>query len=317
VMASMRSIFNEYAGEGGVLEGEAATEALEHLEESDSVSALRSRPASRAGPSRQGSMTPAAAGRAKEPLTFDQFVEEAERRRDKRAKVMRKRAGFSEEEIEHFQELFDAHDTQKDGTLEVSELTKLLTTLGFKLRTAKEQKEISNMLEDAKVKADEQGVAANGEVNFWVVVQLLRTLHKKGDRSEMDRVAKATQESRFSPGEAAEFQEVFMSWYETDLGVNSEEHGDEEMQMGGRPSDEGGRKALTNASMVRLFRSLGMKIDSRHRAMLDAQIDEIAERDRVEFPEFLRLMRWATDTNFADVSKVVPQAGGGDGAGEN
>jgi len=314
VLASMRSIFDELAEEGGVLSEEAAREAFVELLENDEVDSLRSGPQEAATGSREG-MEPGAE-HVQGALTFDGFVEAAEALRAKRAREVRKRAGFTDGELQRFQELFDAHDTHRDGTLAVGELTNLLATLGFPLRTLEEREEVMRMLDDAKAKAVEHGAAADdGEVNFGVVVQLLRTLHKKDDRSVIDRLSRVAEELRFSPGEVAEFQEVFSGWYEADVWAKSEAA--QELPTGRPPSAEEGRKALTGASLIRLLRSLGMKLETRDRAILDSKLKEVAPGGRVEFAEFLSLMRWMTDTNFADIAKVVPQAGARGDAGEN
>jgi len=322
VLASMRSIFDEFAGDGGVLEPTIARDALARLRDCDKLEALRSGPQAgapppspvRTGNDRHGAISDIDKITIEGPLTFDGFVEVAEAVREKRARDLRKRAGFTDAEIDRFEVLFRAHDTQRDGTLAVGELTRLLMTLGFTLRTLEEQQDILRMLEDAKKKAVEIGAASvDGEVNFWVVVQLLRTLYKRDDRLKMDKIARIAREVRFSQGEVAEFQEVFLSWYESDGRFSSEG------QVQEAPA-EAERKTLTTTSLVRLFRSLGMKIEPHHRTVLDAKVANIAEEgstDRVEFVEFLRLMRWMMDTNFADITRTIPQTGTDNGVKEN
>jgi len=238
------------------------------------------------------------------PLDFEAFVTWAEHCRNQRVVELRKRAGFSEAEINRFQKLFEAHDTSGTGDLNTDEVTRLLINLGFPLRTVEEQQAVVQQLDEARKTAAERGIegAAEGKISLWVVVQLLRSLYRRDDKQTMNKVTRAAQQCRFQASEVTEFQEVFMSWCDHDSRY-ADDSVDPET---GETVDDS--KALSKSSLLRLLRSLGLKIEGKDRSILDSKVMELAEDSKVDFADFLRLMRWMMDTNYCNISRAVSGA---------
>jgi len=245
-------------------------------------------------------------------LTYADFITLADQWRNRRAIEVRKRAGFSDSEIARFQELFDQFDDRKVGVLKADQVWWLLTSLGFQFRSTEERAVVVGQLNQARDRAAELGAATAvaPEVDFWVLVQLLRDLFRRDDKVALDKVARAAQMSKFSAHEVAEFQQVFNELYTRD-----------EMYSGGEGPDQSDMmptfsealvkepaKALTKASLLRLMKSLGLKVTADHRELLDARVKEYGEDERVDFAGFLRIMRWMVDADFAGISKTGARA---------
>merc|ERR1740121_1746801 len=104
-------------------------------------------------------------------------------------------------------------------------------------------------------------------IGFWVVVQLLRGLYRRDDKQTMDKVSRAAQQSRFQATEVAEFQEVFMSWCDHDS-----RYADDSVDPDAGEVIDENCKTLSKSSLLRLLRSLGLKIEGKDRTALDAKV---------------------------------------------
>lgn len=241
------------------------------------------------------------------PVTYEKFVAYAEEVRNRRCQELRKRAGFTDVEITRFERLFEEHDLTRNGFLNGEEVTRLVMTLGFQLKTVEDQKKIVTQLNSAKKVAADQGLCfEDGKVDFWVVVQLLRGLYRLDDKKTLIKVTRAAEQSRFQAQEVAEFQEVFLNWYQRD---QTRYAGGPEPSQGEGPRDQEGEeiKALSKSSLLRLLRSLGLKIEGPNRSDFEKKLAELSEHplSKIDFADFMRLMRWMLDTNFCDIKKVA------------
>lgn len=244
-------------------------------------------------------------------VSFEEFLELAGQVRLKRAQHLRKRAGFTAVEIEKFQGLFNEHDPERSGILNTEQVTRLLMTLGFRIRTVEEQQDIVKQLKDARAVTKERGITdvAEDQVDFWVLIQLLRGFYRRDDKQTLDKVTRAAEQSRFQASEVAEFQEVFLNWYERDSCRYAESTVDPDVEENPEV------KAIPKNSLLRLLRSLGLKIDPDSRLKLEDKMLDYADdsddaatgvqEQKVEFADFLRLMRWMMDTNFCRITDVV------------
>eukprot|EP00442_Polarella_glacialis_P058684 CAMPEP_0115089938 /NCGR_PEP_ID=MMETSP0227-20121206/25064_1 /TAXON_ID=89957 /ORGANISM="Polarella glacialis, Strain CCMP 1383" /LENGTH=804 /DNA_ID=CAMNT_0002480853 /DNA_START=52 /DNA_END=2463 /DNA_ORIENTATION=- len=222
-------------------------------------------------------------------LDFDAFVDIGDQIRAMRVIENKKRAGFGDDELGRFKEVFEHYDSKKTGHLNLTDATALLIELGFNLRTVDEQKELKKSLAQARQLATEANadVGDEGTVSFWVIVQLLRALYRKDDQSTELRLSRVAEEAKFSATEVTEFQEVFNGCWERDAVFE---------EGGGAGSNR--KRLLSKSSLSRLLRTMGMKLNGEQREMLDNKVTELCSNENVDFPGFLLIMRWMIETNF-------------------
>eukprot|EP00927_Polykrikos_kofoidii_P049627 TRINITY_DN43664_c0_g1_i2.p1 TRINITY_DN43664_c0_g1~~TRINITY_DN43664_c0_g1_i2.p1 ORF type:complete len:908 (+),score=213.48 TRINITY_DN43664_c0_g1_i2:183-2906(+) len=238
-------------------------------------------------------------------MDFDGFVDIVDQVRMQRVEQLRKFAGFSGEEIERLKSIFDTYDATATGVLDPPSVNRLLADLGCQMRTVAEQQAILSQLEDARILAVERGCTdpGPGGVNFWVLVQMLRARSRLDDKRTVMKLARAAEQAHFSPSEVHQFREVFGAWWEKDRAAEEESQQDIHQAVIADNS-----KVLTAASLRRLLRSLGMKLDVTDRTKLDKKVTEISPNDRVDLADFIQIMRWMVDMNFGNIRKVAPRA---------
>jgi Ca2+-binding EF-hand superfamily protein len=247
----------------------------------------------------------------KEPVDFDGFVEVVDTIREIRVAYLRKRAGFSDAEIRRFEKLFKAYDAKNAGILEMQMVTRLLGDLGVKVRSREEQDDVVKQIEKSRVAAADRGACTlappGSPVNFWVVVQMMREIRKRDDKHTLNKTAKAAAQARFSNQEVEQFREVFTSTWEKDRFFEEDADRDE-----GHHEEEGDedKREITKTSLRRLLRSLGVSLDGNLRGELDAKIETFGKSDRVDFADFLTLMRWMMDTNFGGITGAAAKNSG-------
>lgn len=247
-------------------------------------------------------------------MDFDPFVEMVDGLRAIRVAEGRRRAGFSNAEIERFRKMFSDYDADKSGSIDAGEVANLLVDLGFKLRTKEERDNVLAQVDKAREAAAMVGVTDVGEKNrgtvgFWVLVQLLRVLYNRDDKRLLDRESHAAEQSRFSTHEIEEFREVFLNWWSHEKNFEDEE---EENRPGqhdkAEPEVEPDCKEISKDGMRRLLRQLGCNLNHDQRVEMENKISELDQINHhgiahVDFASFLRLMRWMLDSNFADINK--------------
>jgi Ca2+-binding EF-hand superfamily protein len=242
-----------------------------------------------------------------EDVDLDGFVMLVDKIREIRVSYLRRRAGFSDNEIKRFEKFFQSYDVKQTGLLEMQVVTRLLGELGVQVRSREEQEEMVKQIETAREAAAERGAcehaAPGSPVNFWVIVQMLRQIRKRDDRHTLNKTAKAAAHARFNTQEVEEFRDVFMHTYEKDRFF---EEADQSAHLGEQePEDDSDKRELTKTSLRRLLRSLGVNLDGNQRTELDTKIEQYGKNDRVDFADFLGLMRWMMDTNFGGISQAA------------
>jgi len=307
-MRTVKDKFNQRKGRDGVMDEDTTRSALAELAAGEQAALMHpehSKLLDRDFPFNEAIKMRAFVIEA--PVTYEKFVAYAEEVRNRRVQELRKRAGFTDVEITRFERLFEEHDLTRTGFLNGEEVTRLVITLGFQLKTVEDQKKIVAQLNSAKKVAADQGLCfEDGKVDFWVVVQLLRGLYRLDDKKTLIKVTRAAEQSNFQAQEVAEFQEVFLNWYQRD---QSRYAGGHEPSQGEGPRDQEGEeiKALSKSSLLRLLRSLGLKIEGPSRFDFDKKLAELSEHplSKIDFADFMRLMRWMLDTNFCNIGKVA------------
>ncbi|CAE8684962.1 unnamed protein product [Polarella glacialis] len=145
-------------------------------------------------------------------IDFEDFVNLADRARALHVDAGRKMAGFSDIEIENFQEMFDGYDKDGNGTIDSVEVQALLGDFGIPCRTREEQQNMLELIATAKALCLEAEGRKSGEtpkkggpvpaidVTFWELVQFCSTAEdpagqrRRGDRYETHREAKVLAE---------------------------------------------------------------------------------------------------------------------------
>jgi len=239
-------------------------------------------------------------------------------RRAARVAARRRLAGFVEEEVEEFQEIFDRYDRDGSGDIDSKELRSLLRDLGMECRTRAEQRALMGQLDAAQTAAREAGAVpvgrqGDGGVGFWVLVQLMRILRSRKDESTEAHEAEVVGELGFSPAEVTEFREVFLDW--TRRGGLRAKETDVDGAVGSIPGrrvsfnlgSEDQEDRLSKHGFHRLLRSLGVSISQREKKELEEKLADVDMDDRgcLSFLGFLRMMRWLLDSDFAGVNRAA------------
>jgi hypothetical protein len=159
-----------------------------------------------------------------------------------------------------------------------------------------------------------------------------------GDDAEEEREICAREETKFSHGEVAEFSEIFTKLFQqseskTDAGKASvdtstttdERYGDQHSSSKAPPQKHLGSPAPPQATISRalskdwsmaprlpmcalreLLASFGTKMSLEENQQLRSKVLEITKGvANVDFPDFLRVMRWLLNTNFADINRTA------------
>jgi len=242
----------------------------------------------------------------KSDMTFDDLVVLCDSYREDLKKKEKKKAAFSDEELENFEHMFQEFDKNKNNEIDVKELQCVLEVFGWQPRTREEQELLMKKIELARTYAREAGVddilpEGCATVHFWTFVQLLRILQNEADKQEEQALQNLQVELQFSEAEVEDFRQVFRTW--TRMARES---------AGLAPPKSGAPvvETLQKQSLRRLVRSLGVTISVANEALLDKKIQEIDEEGRTEtaqldFKGFLHLMRWILDCNFAGINEVA------------
>merc|ERR1712187_1060968 len=142
-----------------------------------------------------------------------------------------------------------------------------------------------------------------------VLVQMLRVMYRRDDKRVLDREARAVEQTRYSQAEVDQFRDVFMTWFEKDKVFedeafqNLQSAGGAKVEHTPRSPDEEAIKEISTGCMRRLLRSLGVSMNADHRKRLERKIDDFGTNGNLDFADFLRVMRWMLDTDFASIQR--------------
>jgi Ca2+-binding EF-hand superfamily protein len=251
-------------------------------------------------------------------LSFDDFVEIVQSGRNILAKETRRQAGFSQKELDEFKDLFSTYDKDKNGRIERSELVSLLKDLQIPMRNFSDQQKMLQMLREAKAAARDAGLEADDsaddshpQVSFWMLVYFLRALCNKDDSANDKLENRAALETGFSHHEVTEFRFVYEQW----VAIESRDpkHHKQAAQRSAdfvgslASSADESRKRLTINGLSCLLRSLECSLTLPLLAELETQVNALDPKGggELDFPNFLRLMKWVMVENFADINGKV------------
>ncbi|CAK9086448.1 Hypothetical protein SCF082_LOCUS40891 [Durusdinium trenchii] len=110
----------------------------------------------------------------------------------------------------------------------------------------------------------------------------------------MTRLDVVMETLQFSKFEVEQFRLIFSHWarYHPNTGLSDREI-DTEVDT------------LTEEQVCRIFRSAGVSLVGGHMGELRVGLEPLQTDRRLTFENFLRLMRWVVDTNFAGLGEPV------------
>jgi len=244
-----------------------------------------------------GSEPPAVLKEMKEQLAagidFDAFVSIVDACRGELVLKQRKHAGFPEERVEELFVHFQRYDKDHSGALDTLELNEVLRLNGWQPKSAKEQKALLEKLNFARANAREAGIEDVGkdgtlQICFWTFVQLARILETEQQRRAEQEIKDLMEELTFTPHEVDEFRQVF---------VDRKKDSEQELSTERRSKEVEG---ISAGSVRRLIRTLVTRISAEDKAELDKKLDDLMDgSELLDFPGFLRLMRWLLDSGLA------------------
>jgi Ca2+-binding EF-hand superfamily protein len=234
-------------------------------------------------------------------LTFENYVRLADQCRIITIEKCRKMAGYSQAELDRLMESFNAYDKDHSGTITCTELMGVMAAFGWKPKTREARDEIMTRLEKARVAAKEAGVEdstddASADINFWEFVQLARLIQRHDEAAHEEKINSIAAKLKFSTRETAEFHDIFLHWVRNKQGASgseAEEHED---------VDADTDSSLHKEDAKRLVKSLGVRFTPERRRIFEKEIVTIIghKSNYLDFPAFLKLMRWLIDTKFHD-----------------
>jgi Ca2+-binding EF-hand superfamily protein len=257
-----------------------------------------------------------------EYMSFDDFADIIQCGRAILAKDMGQQAGFSAKELDEFKHLFATYDVDKNGTIERSELVNLLLDLQIPMRNISDQQSMIEMLRTAHQAArdaglesdDNQDLGSRPRVTFWMFVYFLRMLYNKDDKKEVEEEDQAIQETGFSSQEVSDFRDIYGHWVKVEETTCPSSRRSTKKN---KTSDEAGvaeePRTLSVDGMSRLFRSLKLSVSPPQMEKLEDVVCKLNSKGNGElnFPIFLRVMKWLVVTDFAGINSKVKQYVGG------
>lgn len=274
-------------------------------------------------------------------LSFEDFMGVVDHCREQTVAEKRKRAGFSEKSYRQICSLFNKHKKKGQDTLGKGELLWFLIEIGVPVSTREERAEVFGLLDKGRqsalhagLTAEEVGVMEESSMTLWGLLHLLRLVVRSGESKDVENEERAMDTTGFLRSELQEFRSIFETWVRREASVrgpllpqggaavattrrSSLPHifGDDSKGHTGSGSapteltdllgadEREGR--LTIEAMEMLLRSIGLRLDNRQEQMLRARASQVAHQDdnTLSFADFLVLMRWMLDTNFADINE--------------
>lgn len=222
------------------------------------------------------------------------FSTVARRSRQAARAAFRETGGFCKEDIVLMEEKFKEFDADASGELSGKEIIKVLEA---HFPTLAKDPSRRPLIKQLLQEADADG---NGQLDFQDFLRLMRQVKDIQDQLMIGKELRAIEETRFSPSEVLEFRELL-------LAVRTESGFDEVCGFLGVGATEVGFED------VRVLLGAIVPMGARNCSLLKVKYNEVAGRqsgvegseDKLDFPEFLWLMRELLDSNFANMSDRV------------
>eukprot|EP00931_Biecheleriopsis_adriatica_P092793 TRINITY_DN66573_c0_g1_i1.p1 TRINITY_DN66573_c0_g1~~TRINITY_DN66573_c0_g1_i1.p1 ORF type:complete len:1128 (-),score=158.23 TRINITY_DN66573_c0_g1_i1:56-3439(-) len=218
-------------------------------------------------------------------IDFDALVGLLDGSRKILQKEMRKQGGFSARKVEAFRKRFEELDDDGSGTLEGAELTELCRQQGLQLQTKSDQKQLLDMISQARENAHKTGwkkdeVGEEGpETTFPVFLHLMRLVRIREDKRFIAEAASASDlDLGFSTTEIRELKTLF----------------DRVLRVRGLTEQ------LDTEGLWDVLRSLNIELTPMQKHNLKVKQFTVTNgSDRTSFKNFLQLLAWIIKTDFA------------------
>jgi len=242
-------------------------------------------------------------------VDFEVFVQMMDGCRAGWVTRQRKKAGYSDQEIEHYQDMFNKYDKDRGGSIDNMELQKILQEFGWEPKSREEQLELLSRLDQSRVLALEAGVeetseSDSGEITFWEFVQLCRISQKQQEADEEIKMKKLMVDLKYTQMEIDQFRQVFIM-----CSKNLEDPDDPNFQEEEEGAQGGAAKGPTlvgRDNVRKLIRQLGVRFSNELMAQLDAKLKTYEDSSqRLAFHPFLYIMKWLVDTDFGSVNAAA------------
>eukprot|EP00930_Biecheleria_cincta_P015447 TRINITY_DN12892_c0_g1_i1.p1 TRINITY_DN12892_c0_g1~~TRINITY_DN12892_c0_g1_i1.p1 ORF type:complete len:1178 (+),score=290.17 TRINITY_DN12892_c0_g1_i1:289-3534(+) len=285
-----KNFYNAFEGKRGMIYKKHWQEAIEELKAVDREVIQRQ--------CKQRAHIPA--------LDIDDFIDLIDACREEFIAQEKKKAGFTDEELETYKESFENFDKDKSGLIDRMELLQLLKAFNWEPKNKDDRDILVGRLNLARANARDAGVQnvtkdSDKEFGFWEFIQLARILHTLHDRAREQALTKLMDELKFHAKEVNEFHTIFTMWTKKEQNNGKQKRPeDEEADDTGEVADP---SASVNRDTVRrVMRSLGMSLTPEKKTLLDTKLDKLEEEGGLRFHGFLRLMKWVIDSDFANMS---------------
>jgi len=212
-----------------------------------------------------------------EYLGYDEFCDFVTKYRRLELVEFKRRAGFTVEEVEAYEQCFQEFDTDGGGDLSLKELMPLLEQLGRAPKTVIQRDKLTTLL--AEVDGDKSGL-----LDFEEFLQLMRKFIAESDAEQLAKEKEVIKRTDFGTDEVSQWRAMFEQF---DSDGNMEFDIDEAtklLRVAGIPMD---------ASLINEFQKIFHRVDEDRNGTVD-------------FPEFLLLIRALVDVNFAGIRDRMP-----------
>eukprot|EP00746_Dinoflagellata_sp_MGD_P006201 gnl/MRDRNA2_/MRDRNA2_112069_c0_seq1.p1 gnl/MRDRNA2_/MRDRNA2_112069_c0~~gnl/MRDRNA2_/MRDRNA2_112069_c0_seq1.p1 ORF type:complete len:656 (+),score=156.68 gnl/MRDRNA2_/MRDRNA2_112069_c0_seq1:111-2078(+) len=242
-------------------------------------------------------------------IDYGEFMIFYETYRRQERHELKRRAGFTPDEVAEIRETFEHYDKDKSGTLSRQELWRVIDDMELAPKTRDAQRRLEEAMDEADVDGSES-------FDFLEFLWLMRNFLEVEEHNLFLREKKAVELSQFSSQEVTEFRNVFES-----LAYAGE--------IGDITGGVGGLNAATNQSTTltisisdvkQILRGAGVSLTTQTLAELRGIFEQFAhptvvgplepthgskkppENKMLDFPEFLLLISHMLTTNFANLS---------------
>mmetsp|Transcript_15825 Transcript_15825/g.37287 ORF Transcript_15825/g.37287 Transcript_15825/m.37287 type:complete len:1068 (+) Transcript_15825:39-3242(+) len=219
------------------------------------------------------------------------FCQAGRRGRQYARQELRKQGGMSRAEIEALKQSFDRYDADGSGQIDGAEIIAMLEEEFPALtQDPSRRPQMAQLLKDA----DRDG---SGTLDFGDFLLVMSQLKDVQDQLRVAKELKAVVDTKFSQPEVAEFRELFL----TATAANGEDASDD--------------KELGFEEIKKLL-SVIVPMGTKNVVELKQSFDETAkmqmgapgDAEKLDFPEFLWLMRALLDKNFANMGDRAAKA---------
>jgi len=210
----------------------------------------------------------------------EDFIRIGMQHKKKAREAYRKNGGYSHDEIRGLQQVFQEYDTDHSGNITNDELGCLIKDL------------FPVMSPDLRLLLDElmREITMNGSgsLDFQDFIRIMRQFHDIQTQEQNNKERQATEESGFRTEEVQDFREMFLA------------------------CDEAGVHELMLSDIKKMLANICV-IGDKQLAELAGHFREVSKRwgksedhrDRIDFPEFLLLMKKLIEVNFANIKSQI------------